>query len=81
MSEPMTEANKDRPLRTGESEVMMEDKAFGGWHRVVGHFHGGAHFKANWTSRAYVSWQALILDYPQFRRKNPAEYSQPKPQE
>ena len=77
MSNPMTEAQKARPLGTGESEVMLENKHFGGWHRVVGYFETDpCEFVATWTSKAYDTWTALVDDYPQFQRKKPAEYAE-----
>ena len=86
MSEYMTEAQKARPLGTGETEMMAQDKAQGGWHRIVGYFDtryerdetpenrgkiSPPKFVATWTSKAYDGFMELLADYPQFERKKP----------
>ena len=75
------EVNCSRPCEEGESDIMYQKKPNGCWYRLIIGYRRAQH---NWVlpvivaqSAGYPSWARLCADFPQFNRKNPAEYSKP----
>ena len=79
---PLVEVNCSRPCKEGETDIMYQNKSNEYWYRAIITHKRGAH---SWMlpvivaqSAGYPTWERLVEDFPQFQRKNPAEYSKPE---